>query len=203
MPGASASATGPINRAIRSGILVSSPPPSTMPRRPRPATRAPPGTLNGKGAGTQKASASQIAGSVARPASKAGTSTSSKKRPRPFEEDEGYSSEDKFNSQGEIEEEDDADLFDGSGTEPEEDDDSDADIDADRAVLWGDDEEETVDPHVEDSSEEEEDEDEEVPSSSKKPKDIVRGLFDSRSPLPLTLSAETIDEWYGGPSPSL
>ena len=102
-----------------------------------------------------------------------------------------------------LEEEDDADLFDGSGTEPEEDDDSDADIDADRAVLWGDDEEETVDPHVEDSSEEEEDEDEEVPSSSKKPKDIVRGLFDSRSPLPLTLSAETIDEWLGNPSPSL
>ncbi|KAL1681466.1 hypothetical protein EV122DRAFT_260851 [Schizophyllum commune] len=116
-----------------------------MPRRPRPTTRAPPATVKGKGADTNK--------------------SSSKKRSRPTEEDEEYSSEDKFNSQGEIEEEDDADLFDGSGTEPEEDDDSDADIDADRAVLWGDDEEETVDPHVEDSSEEDEDEDEEVPSS--------------------------------------
>ncbi|KAI4523067.1 DUF947-domain-containing protein [Schizophyllum commune Loenen D] len=152
-----------------------------MPRRPRPTTRAPPATLKGKGADTNKSSASQKAGSSAQNAPKPGAS---KKRSRPTEEDEGYSSEDKFNSQGEIEDEDDADLFDGSGTEPEEDDDSDADIDADRAVLWGDDEEETVDPHVEDSSEEQEDEDEEVPSSSKKPKDI-KLLMNDLSDLPL------------------
>ncbi|KAI5898544.1 DUF947-domain-containing protein [Schizophyllum commune H4-8] len=150
-----------------------------MPRRPRPTTRAPPATVTGKGNDTNKASAPHIADKRA----PAGASTSSKKRFRPSEEDEGYSSEDRFNSQGEIEDEDDADLFDGSGTEPEEDDDSDADIDADRAVLWGDDEEETVDPDMEDSSEEDEEEDEEVPSS-KKPKDI-KLLMNDLSDLPL------------------
>ncbi|KAL1739973.1 hypothetical protein HDZ31DRAFT_68403 [Schizophyllum fasciatum] len=143
-----------------------------MPRRPRPTTRAPP--TSGKG----KAKASVQATSSSTP----GYSAKAPKRPLSVEEDEDFSDEDRFNSQGETDEENDAQESDESGTNPEEDDNDESDIDADRVVQWVDDDEE-VGSDLDDSSEDEDEEDEEaVPSS--KPKDI-KLLMEGLSDLPL------------------